>query len=335
MGLTKLSDNFLKKRCLAPFLVAVVLLAAGCADKPPQTSREEGAQFQILDPGKKDNLILSVGESHYLNSDFYTYLKNTAGEDLSTLAEVALSRLYDDFVEEKILLDAARASNISLTEEEEADYFLKLREGSSDDPLAEPFDSQQRKTLVDRLLIEKYSLSMVSDVAATDEEIRAYYEEHKRDFLRAERVKVSQILLSSEDQAVVLYEELKSADEAQFKRSAREKSTGVEAERGGEMGVFELGQLPFEMEKVVFSLSEGEVSRVVESTYGFHLFRLDKRFEAQLQSAADAGPSIRAHLVEAKVKDFLSRHMGDLKNRTDWKSHTENLSFPYQRITDE
>jgi parvulin-like peptidyl-prolyl isomerase len=316
-------------------LAVAILSAAGCAEKAPQALQGERGQLQVLDPAKMDSIILTIGEKVYRNDDFYSYLKNTAGEDLGELDEVALSRLYDDFLEEKILLHAAKASDIKLTEEEELDYFLKLREGSNENPQAEPYDPQQRKDLVDRLLIEKYALSLISEVTVTDEEIAAYYEENKRDFLKPERVKVSQILLSSEDKAVALYEELKSADEALFKSTAREQSTGVEAGRGGEMGTFELGQLPFEMEKVIFSLKEGEVSRVVESAYGFHIFRLDKRYGAQLQSAADAAPAIRALLVEARSKEFLSRHVEEKKNTTDWKSNTENLSFPYQRISDE
>lgn len=311
------------------------MLVTGCAEKPRNAAVEDRPEFQVIDLDKKDDIILQVGETAYINSDFYSTLESTAGDELSDLGALALSRLYDDFVEEKILLAASLASDIELTEEEAADYILKLRAGSSEDPQSDPMSVRDRNSLVERLLIEKYSLSIVDGIDVSDEEIQAYYEENKRDFLRSERVKVSQILLPSEDQAVALYEELKSADEAAFKRAAREKSQGVEADRGGEMGVFELGQLPFEMEKVVFSLQEGEVSRVVESAYGYHLFRLDRRYDAELQSAADAVPLIRSLLIESKIKETLIRHVNDLKNQLDWKSYTQNLSFPYQRNIDE
>lgn len=312
-----------------------ILSLTGCAENSRNAAAEDKPEFQVIDPEKKDAVILQVGETSYSNADFYSILESTAGDELPDLGALALSRLYDDFVEEKILLEASQASDIKLTDEEAANYILKLRAGSSGNPQSDPMSAQDRKSLMERLLIEKYSLSIINGVDVSDEEIQAYYEENKRDFLRSERVKVSQILLPSEDQAVALYEELKSADEDVFKRTAREKSQGVEADRGGEMGIFELGQLPFEMEKVIFSLQEGEVSRVVESAYGYHLFRLDKRYDAELQSADDAVPLIRALLIEAKVKDVLSRHVNDLKNKMDWKSYTQNLSFPYQRNIDE
>ena len=287
-------------------------LAPGCAEQPQKKAEGVEPELNVFDADRLEDIILSVGAAEYPNSSFYTYLRNTVGDDASNAGTVALSRLYDDFVDEKILLAAARASGISLSEEEEADFFLKLRAGSTDETRARPLNTQERQAIVDRLLIEKYSLNVINDVDVGDEEIQSYYEENKRDFLRSESVKVSQILLPSEDQAVALYEELKSADEAAFKRTAREKSKGMEAGRGGEMGVFELGQLPFEMEKVIFSLQEGEVSRVVESAYGFHIFRLDERYEAALQSADDARETIRSRLIETRINESLIQHVSDL-----------------------
>jgi parvulin-like peptidyl-prolyl isomerase len=149
--------------------------------------------------------------------------------------------------------------------------------------------------------------------------------------LESERVKFSQILLETEEKAVEVYNKVKNASEEEFRKMAGEVSAGPEASKGGEMGVFKLGELPFDLEKVIFSLAEGEISKVVESTYGFHIFRLDKRAEPELISAADAAPSIRVKILDQKIKDALSRQVEELKKTMDWQSFPHVLSFVYER----
>jgi parvulin-like peptidyl-prolyl isomerase len=90
-----------------------------------------------------------------------------------------------------------------------------------------------------------------------------------------------------------------------------------------------------ELEKVIFSLKEGEISRVVESTYGYHIFRLDKKLELQLLTAEEAAPSIRTKLLERKSEQAVSAHLEMLRKTMEWKSYPENLTFPYQRIENE
>ena len=85
------------------------------------------------------------------------------------------------------------------------------------------------------------------------------------------------------------------------------------------------------MEKVVFALKEAELSQVVESSYGYHVFRLDKRHEAELVTLEEASSSIRVKIVDQKIKQFMSLHLKELKEKTVWSLYPQNLSFSYQR----
>ncbi len=196
------------------------------------------------------------------------------------------------------------------------------------------WDENETSSLFDRLLVEKLTVELVKDIVVTEDEVSAYYDQKKRDFLRPELVRVSQILLDREDKAIEVFESLKNADEAEFRRKASKESQGMEAARGGEMGAFELGQLPFEMEQVIFALKPGEISQVFESSYGFHIFRLDSKTEPELIPEEEAAVEIEVKILDQKIKEYMLTYLTSLKNRLDWTSHPQNLTFPYQRNQD-
>lgn len=298
--------------------------------------RGEKAQesFNVYDLGnqeKKNSTILKIRDSFYLNSDFENYVRNIVGNELEILTPASLSRLLDNFLEEKILLQAARDKEIYLTREEKKKYLAKLRDESWAGGKKESMDEAENKNLFERLLVEKYTYELVKNIDVNEDEIREYYNLFKKEFLKPERVEVSQILLDTEDKAIEVLEKLKKASEEGFSEIARQESIGVEALKGGKMGLFEMGELPFEMEKVVFSLKEGELSRVVESSYGYHIFRLDKRYEPELVSVEGASSSIKVKILDQKIKQFISQHIKDLKKSIEWSFYPQNLSFPYQK----
>ncbi len=274
-----------------------------------------------------DRVILEVEGTAYRNSDLDRYVLDNAGK--GELSPASLSRLYDRFVEEKLLLTAARRQGVKLTSEEEEAYRTKL---SGEIPPGEPSPGAPGyERLFDRPLIEKYSYRFLGGLGVRDDEVHAFYEEHKRDFLVPERVRVSQILLETENKAVEVLRRLGDASEEEFRRIARQESVGPEAFRGGDMGVFKAGDLPFEMEKVVFSLGEGRLSPVVESSYGYHIFRMDRKLPPQLLAEAEAAPSIRLKVLDGKVKDALAAHLEELKGTLSWSSYPDRLPFVYQR----
>lgn len=314
------------------FFPCLLLLLVCCErNRPAQRSSSESDSKRE----KQNYIILRVQETFYFNSDFERYLKLSLGNDYEGLSDVSLSRLTDNFVEEKILLEEARNREMSLTLEEKKEYLAKYVSQPEAEKSKNTPDEEEIDLLFDQLLVEKYIYSLVKEIEVEEEETQEYYLQHKREFLLPERLKVSQILLPSEDKAVEILERVKQAGPEDFKRIARTESIGVEAARGGEMGVFEMGQLPREMESIIFSLQEGEVSPVLESSYGFHIFRLDARFGAELIPEEEAKASIETKMLSQKIKDQISRKIQALKDSLEWDFYPQNLYFSYQRIQDE
>jgi parvulin-like peptidyl-prolyl isomerase len=323
------------ERRVRPILLVIALpflALVACRSQGP--AGETGA-FRLDDPEKQSAIILEVDGTTFTNDDFIKYLRNTVGEKLKSLTGTALSRMFDEFVDEKILLKQAQNKGLSLTDEEKSAYLAKLKSVLRTDSGEQVPLEPDAASLYDRLLVEKLLSQFAKDVAVDDKEAADYYEQHKSEFLQPERVQVSQILLASEGQASGVLDKLKNATEEEFRKVAQAQSAGPEASKGGVMGVFKAGQLPLELEKVIFSLNEGEISRVVESTYGYHIFRLDKKVEPHLLTAEEAIPAIRTKLMEQKSEQAVSAQLETLRKTTDWKLTTENLTFPYQRIENE
>lgn len=311
------------------FLGLVFLFLTNC-DVPD--TQEGTSVFDFSDPRNRNSTILEIEGTLYSNSDLDKYVRAILGDDQEALTVISLSRLFDNFIEEKLLLKAARMTNMILTEREKEEYLAKLSEELNAEENQISLDEMDTDMLFERLLIEKYTYELIRNIEVTDDEIKEYYDLNRRDFLQSERVKVSQILLETEDKAIIVMEKVKASSEEEFRKVAQEESVGLEALKGGEMGVFEMGQLPFEMESVIFSLEEEEIGPIVESSYGFHIFRVDERFEPKLISEEEASESIRVKILDSKIKLLISRQIEELRMSLDWNYYPLNLPFPYQRI---
>jgi len=296
--------------------------------------RKNDHGMETVSPGETQRagrIVLEIEGVTYSDGEFQEFVRSIIGGSGESLAIPALSRLFDDFVEEKLFLRRAQDQNVVLTDDEKGDYLAKLKRAMGvDNEKPEPAVAGE-KGLFEHLLVEKYLSLLVRDIGIEDKDIAEFYNQHKSDYLQPERVQVSQILLASEGKATEVRGRLNDATEEQFRAVARAESAGPEAVKGGIMGVFSAGQLPPELEKFIFPMNEGEVSQVAASSYGYHIFRVDKKFEARLISPADAAPAIRAKLLDGKSKEAVAAHLEELKAAMDWKSYPENLSFAYQR----
>jgi len=324
----KMNNHWFRANAMLTFLMISLLLLAGCSQEKPTGNSQS---FNLEDSKKKNKIILNIEGTSYSNADFEKYIRDIVGNNLDELTIPSLSRLYDKFAEEMILLQSAKKQNISLTPEEKKKYLTKLRNEFQSEEEKEFFDELDTQIIYDKLLIEKYTYQLVNGIEVKNEEVGEYYNLHQAEFSQPERIRISQILKKTEEEALEVLERIKEASSEEFKDIAVSNSIGPEAAKGGDMGWFEIGQLPSEMEKVIFTLKEGEASQVVESSYGYHIFRIDKKFSPEHISLDDASASIKIRLLDQKIKDAISKHLEELKKNMDWKSYHKNLSFPYQR----
>jgi hypothetical protein len=328
MTMRAFQDGVFRRFFLGAALVTLAGIGPACRSKesPPGPSGSTGSSPE---PG---NVVLEVGGSTYRMADFARYAAASVGGNWQKLGAATLGQFFDKFVDDKLLLQAAVNDNVSLTPEEKREWIQKLKEEGWTPEEEDAALNSDSGPLAERLLVEKYVSRLVKDLSVSDDEVRAYYESHKSEFFMPDRVKVSQILLPTEAAAVQIWEKLRGGSEEDFRALAKAESLGPEAAEGGQMGVFQKGQLPPEMEAAILSLQAGEISPIVESSYGFHIFRLDERHVAEQRTLEDASGSIRVNLLDQKAREVVARRLLDLRESLDWTAFPEGLPFAYQKV---
>lgn len=90
------------------------------------------------------------------------------------------------------------------------------------------------------------------------------------------KVRASHILVKTEEEANKLYEEISNG--ADFAEMAQEHSLCPSKRDGGDLKYFGKGMMVKPFEDAAFSLEIGELSKPVETQFGWHLIKLtDKK----------------------------------------------------------
>lgn len=90
--------------------------------------------------------------------------------------------------------------------------------------------------------------------------------------MTATEVRASHILVKSEQEAIDLYNEIKSGKS--FAETAQVKSLCPSGQNGGDLGFFGKGVMVREFEDAAFSLEVGELSQPVQTQFGWHLIQV-------------------------------------------------------------
>ncbi len=102
-------------------------------------------------------------------------------------------------------------------------------------------------------------------------------------------------------------------------------SIAPEAARGGDLGFFARGDMPEEFD-VVFNLKEGEISEIVQSPYGYHIFQLvSKRGETML-GFAEVKEQIRNEIVHRREEKTFEDWLKKLKKNVHIRINTKALA---------
>jgi len=172
--------------------------------------------------------------------------------------------------------------------------------------------------MVERLLAHEVS----RHVSVSSSEVKRYYQANPQEFQKPDQVRARQIVVSTEAEAQKVMEALQSG--ADFATVARAKSTAPEAERGGDLGYFAVGEMPTEF-NVVFGLSKGGISGIVKSAYGYHIFKLEDTRRAGTISLDEAYKEIAEKLRRGKEDKQYKQWLQELRSRTKFEVNYQAL----------
>lgn len=85
-------------------------------------------------------------------------------------------------------------------------------------------------------------------------------------------IRASHILVKSEDEANKLYDEIIAGKS--FASAAQEVSLCPSGRNGGDLGFFGKGMMVKPFEDAAFGLEVGEISKPVQTQFGWHLIQL-------------------------------------------------------------
>jgi len=192
------------------------------------------------------------------------------------------------------------------------------------------------------------------------EELQGYYDQHKDDYRVPEQVSVSHILIKTPLPGPDGKVDPKGAEEARKKAEdllKQVKAGGNFAElakkysedpgsgkNGGSLGFIGKGRTVPEFEKAAFSLPKGSTSDLVQSSYGFHIIRVDDKQSAHMKTLDEVkdqiGESIKQQKAAQAVTNGVNALLGQARSdglekaaaarglqvvSTDFVSRTDNL----------
>lgn len=154
---------------------------------------------------------------------------------------------------------------------------------------------QRREDLMENRLYGEYVLK---DVGATDAEVEAWYDAHRRELVSPERRRVAQILVETREQAAAVRERIANGEP--FAAVARSESRDAQTRKmGGDLGLVEKAQVPPGFE-AVFAAGEGEIVGPVESKLGWHVLLVAKVVPARPLALDEVRADVRRKLLGEK-----------------------------------
>ena len=155
---------------------------------------------------------------------------------------------------------------------------------------------------------------VMKKVTLTEEEMQAYYEEHKQQYTKGEGVTASHILVKDEEECNAILAAIK-AGEKSFEDAAKESSTCPSGAKGGDLGEFSRGQMVKEFEDAAFDAEIGEIVGPVQTQFGYHIIKTTAKREAGLLPFEEVKGQIRGIMGGMKQSEAYDAKLKELREK--------------------
>lgn len=250
-----------------------------------------------------------------------------------------ISRLSGDLIEkmidQRLTIQQADQMGISVSDQEVERTISRIKEsgGYSEEKLKEEMIREglsmpdYRKEIRDQLIRTKLvDYEVKSKIVVTEEDIRAYYENHPEEFqgevryhLRNIFMRVSSFAGAEEKTAVLrrmedVYEKLEAG--ADFAEMARRYTDSSLASSGGDLGYFKFEDLAPRIQEALEGKPEDSYTEILDTDQGFQIFYIENIAEEPAKSLASVSDAIHDRIYKQRVNERFESWIRDLRERS-------------------
>lgn len=274
-----------------------------------------------------DPPVVRIGDEEFTRGDFdaYTALNLLQDPELNPESEDyqrVMSRLFDGFVEQKLLLAAAKEAG-TVVGDHEIEFYVRQYAGEGQS--VEAVDEIRPAWIVENLMVQKYRQAILDRPVRLDPaEVRRHLEAHRDELTPRAEVVLRSLQLESREQADAVYRDI-----------SRRKITFSEAvvlhrtddEQGAPFRV-DLESLPRQIRDAVVDEREGRTTPPVVLQDAVFLFHVQERIDPS-EDPAELLELAREHLLEQERQQALEDEVDRLRRQATPQTFTANLPFRY------
>jgi parvulin-like peptidyl-prolyl isomerase len=301
----------MKKLFILLIICMIGLLAVSCF--PKKDKEDEGAQAEQI-----ASTFVTINGERITKDDYEIFISysNSVMDTETRSNQAVIDALKKDFIEHRMLLQEAKKSGIVVDEDKFKEIVESFQTIKGQKKLSE-FEQQLKMDFEDlkgllrqRILIGKFLEGIAdTDINISEDELKRFYEEKKNELKANVLAHIQHIVTYDEKAAQNALTLIKQG--IPFSEVAEKFSVAPEKDNGGDLGFINVKNYP-DIFKEALSLKKNQVSGIVKSEYGFHIFKL-----VEIQKKAGVGfdalkKKLYAELYGIKQENKVRKYVDEL-----------------------
>ncbi|HSK10381.1 MAG TPA: peptidylprolyl isomerase [Vicinamibacterales bacterium] len=336
---------------IAILLFPVLTLGAGCKKSTPEAAAPAAVEAKAAQaapsappappkpvPAELPEVVARVNGHTVSRADFQQALQNLEAQAGGPVPAERRDGLYrevlDQLVAFRLLVQESRARNVTVPDAEVNARVAEIRKQFPDD---QAFNAAlaQRQTTGERLAtdireqlaaMKLVETAVTPTVSVSDAELNAFYKENPERFQQPEAVRTAHILIRIPEKADAAARKsaraqadrvraaaFKGEDFAALaKQNSQDQGSAV---NGGDLGFIARGQTVPAFEEAAFTLKPGQVSQVVETTFGYHVIKVGEHRTARTVPLDEVKGEVTEFLKQQQMQEKTAAFVTGLKDK--------------------
>ncbi|MFA6600116.1 MAG: SurA N-terminal domain-containing protein [Candidatus Omnitrophota bacterium] len=288
-----------------------------------------------------DRVVAVVNGEVITESELDTYLQplyeqlraEYKGQQLAEKIQEARNQLLNQLIEDRLVFQEADKQGVKVEPTEIDTQLEQIKAQTPQDRDFEDLLRQQglslkelRERLRRQIMIRRlHDTEIRSKIVVSPAEMEEYYQAHQGEFVDQEMIKVRSITIKKSDEAQekgildeVAMNQIRDLHKQalagkDFGELAKAFSQDTKAKDGGLSDWIKHGEMIPEIDQIIFQTGAGNITEVIETPMGYHLFKIEEVRQAATHSYEEVRDFIQNLLFRKKFQEKFDEWLGELK----------------------